>query len=376
MPTSPTFKRAFRSALHTWPLVLACSGGDPTPANPGSSAGTGAGAGSMTAGSPAAGGTTGSGGAGGSSGVAGGNVTGGNMTGGTAAGGGAGTVSVGGSAGSGIAGSGTGGSSTAGNGAGGSGAGGSSAGATSTAGSSATGLFKDDFESGTAGMQPPGWENFISYNKNAMNPNGMLLAVVDTTHVHGGTKALHVKSDGAPVQLAKALTSGMNKLYIRVWVYMTRKLGQQTDMGANHETLIALRAKSGDVNNEIRFGEIKGTVGVNETPSDNIAPTMDKWHKASGALVPAATWACIEVAFLADSTPNTLRSWQNGATLFDVTSVGTDQWQNNSVTADWLAQKFGGSPSEVVIGWQSFSSAANEIWFDDLVLSTSPIGCD
>jgi hypothetical protein len=157
---------------------------------------------------------------------------------------------------------------------------------------------------------------------------------------------------------------------------MTRKLGQQTDMSANHETLIALRGKSGDVNSEIRFGEIKGTVGVNETPSDNIAPTMDKWHMATGPLVPATTWACIEVAFLADSSPNTLHSWQNGATLFDVTSVDKDQWQNNTEPADWLAQKFGGSPSEVVIGWQSFSNAANELWLDDLVLSTSPIGCN
>jgi hypothetical protein len=225
-------------------------------------------------------------------------------------------------------------------------------------------------------MQPAGWENFISYNKNAPNPNGMLLAVVDSTRAHGGTKSLHVKSDGAPVQLTKALMPGMNKLYLRVWVYMTRKLGQQTDNSANHETLIALRAKSGDVNSEIRFGEIKGAVGVNETPSDNITPTMDKWHKATGAVIPEATWSCIEVAFLADSSPNTLKSWQNGTTLLDVTSVGTDQWQNNSVSPDWLAQKFMGASAEIVIGWQSFSSAKNEIWFDDLVLGTSPIGCN
>lgn len=347
MPPSPPFKRAFRSVLHTWPFVLACSSGDPKPTDDGSTggnAGTMATAGGMSAGSPSGAGN--GSGTGGSSGGGGGTSTGG-------ASGGGGTASVGGNGGS---------AGVAGN--------------TSTGGASSSGFFEDDFESGTAGMQPPGWENFISYNKNAMNPNGMLLAVVDTTHAHSGTKALRVKSDGAPVQLTKALMSGMNKLYVRVWVYMTRKLGQQTDMSANHETLIALRGKSGDVNNEIRFGEIKGTVGVNETPSDNIAPTMDKWHKSSGPLVPASTWACIEVAFLADSSPNTLRSWQNGAALFDVTSVGTDQWQNNSVTADWLAQKFGGAPSEVVIGWQSFSSAANEIWFDDLVLSTSPIGCD
>jgi hypothetical protein len=31
---------------------------------------------------------------------------------------------------------------------------------------------------------------------------------------------------------------------------------------------------------------------------------------------------------------------------------------------------------DVKFGWQSFSSAANEIWMDDLVLSTASIGCN
>lgn len=368
MLASLTSKRAFRSVLSTLPLVLACSSGDPAPANPGNtggSAGSAVTTGGTSAGTPATGGNANPGG---NANIAGTTSPGGNAN----TSGSGGSTSVGGTNVTGGAGSGAGAATGGSSGAGTAG----SAGTASTGGSSGSGFFKDDFEAGTTGMQPAGWDNFISYNKNAMNPNGMLAAVVDTAHVHGGTKALRVKSDGAPVQLAKALTAGMNKLYVRVWVYMTRQLGQQTNNSANHETLIALRGKSGDVNNEIRFGEIKGTVGVNETPSDNIAPKMDKWHQATGPLVPAATWSCIEVAFLADSSPNILKSWQNGMTLFDVTSAGTDQWQNNSVAADWLATKFAGSPSELVIGWQSFSSAANEIWFDDLVLSNAPIGCD
>jgi hypothetical protein len=243
-------------------------------------------------------------------------------------------------------------------------------------GGTSTGYFSDDFESDTTGMQPSGWDNFIGYVKNGTNPSGTTLALVDTMHVHGGTKAVHFHGDSNPAQIVKALPSGMTKLYVRVWVYMTRQLGQQTDMSANHESLIVLRHKSGSADDEVRFGEIKGTVGVNEVPTDNIAPTMDKWHLATGPLVPSNTWACLEVAFLADSSPNTLHSWENGTTLFDVTSVGTDQWQNNTMPADWLAQKFTGTPSEIVLGWQSFSNAANDVWMDDVVLGTAPIGCN
>jgi hypothetical protein len=39
--------------------------------------------------------------------------------------------------------------------------------------------------------------------------------------------------------------------------------------------------------------------------------------------------------------------------------------------ATWLDGKF----VEVVLGWHSFSSATNDVWLDDLVLSNAPIGC-
>jgi hypothetical protein len=255
-------------------------------------------------------------------------------------------------------------------------AGGGAGGLGGAGGSPATGFFTDGFESGTTGMQPPGWDNLIAYNKNGANPSGTTLALTDTMHVHGGTKAVHFHGDSNPAQLVKALDAGMTKLYIRVWVYMTRKLGQQTSTSANHETLIALRSAPGSVNQEVRFGEIKGAVGVNEVDTDNISPTMDKWHQATGPVVPADTWVCLEVAFLADSSPNTLKSWLGGTTLYDVTGNGTDQWQNGAMPATWVAKHFGGAPSEIVIGWQSFSGAMNDVWMDDLVLSTSPIGCN
>lgn len=354
----------------------------------GGSAGTGSGAApatggtSATAGSPGVGGaSSGSGGmpttVGGAGGTpasgAGGAPSGG--VGGTLAGmagqGNAGTGPQGGGAGS-AAGSG---------GAAGGGAGGAPAGGAGGSGGAATGFFHEDFESSTTDQLPTGWDNFISYQKNnPMNPAGTISVLTDTTHVHGGTKAVHMHGDGNPAQLVRALPKNLTKLYVRAWVFMTRQLGQHTDMSANHESLIVLRRKSGDANDEVRFGEIKGVVGTNEVPSDNISPTMDKWHQATGPLVPANTWTCIEVAFLADAMPNTLHATAGGMAIHDITSIGTDQWQNGAMAATWLAGKFagdGGNAPEIVFGWQSFSSGAvNDVWMDDIVLSNDPIGCN
>ena len=129
-------------------------------------------------------------------------------------------------------------------------------------------------------MQPPGWSNFIAYQANAANPSGTTLALVDSTRAHTGTKSVHVHGGQQPAQLTRMLPSGTNKLYVRAWIYFTRQLGANTDPSANHETLIGIRKLPGQANDEVRFGEIKGVIGTNEVPSDNISPKMAQWGRA------------------------------------------------------------------------------------------------
>jgi hypothetical protein len=349
------------------------AGAPSTGGTPGGAGGPGSGATGGVAGMPmsvggAGGASAGAGGVPGGTGGAGGTVAGlggqGNAAGVGPQGGAAGSAAgAGAAAGTATAGS----TGTAGGGAGGS-------------GGAATGFFHEDFEASTTGMQPTGWDNFISYQKNnPMNPAGSIAVLTDTMHVHGGTKAVHMHGDGSPAQLVRALPKNLTKLYVRAWVFLTRQLGQHTETSANHESLIVLRRKSGDANDEVRFGEIKGVVGTNEVPSDNISPTMDKWHQATGPLVAANVWTCLEVSFLADAMPNTLHATAGGMSIHDITGIGTDQWQNGAMPATWLATKFagdGGNAPEIVLGWQSFSSAANDVWMDDIVLSNDPIGCN
>jgi hypothetical protein len=168
--------------------------------------------------------------------------------------------------------------------------------------------------------------------------------------------------------ITKALPMGTNKLYVRGWFFMSRSLGATASTSANHETMIGIRGESGSASNEVRFGEIKGALGTNEVPSDNISPKMDLWNK--GPTIPGNTWVCIEVAFIGDKTPNELHAWHNGTEVHSITAG--NQWQNGTMPDTWLNGKF----VEVILGWHSFSSSTADIWLDDLVLSTSPIGCD
>ena len=105
--------------------------------------------------------------------------------------------------------------------------------------------------------------------------------------------------------ITRALPANTNKLYVRAWFYMSRKLGMNP--GANHETLIGLRRISGDAGNEIRFGEAKGAIGFNMVPGDGLVPKEPLW--GMGPVVPANEWACIEVAFLGDQPQHTAYAW-------------------------------------------------------------------
>ena len=287
-----------------------------------------------TGGSMASGGSTGSGGAGGRS----------------AAGGGIGSGGAAGAAG----GIGTGGASTG-------GAGGSS--------SSGAGFYSDDFEADTAGKQPAGWDNFIAYNYKASNPMGSLSALADSTHTHNGSKlAVHFKSDGGMVFLERPLPSGTNHLFVRAYFYMTRQLGMGPS-SANHESLLGIRANPSSADTEVRFGEIKGVVGTNHVPSDDIAPVMAKWN--GPPIISANAWHCIEVEFNGAAAYNALNAWSDGVLVHSITQASDWAHAPPGEPANWMNGMF----NSVFFGWQSFSSAANEIWMDDLVMSTTRINC-
>lgn len=206
-----------------------------------------------------------------------------------------------------------------------------------------------------------GW---VVDNGQNQSTNGVF-AVVDDDRARGGQRSLHVQGGSNPAQITHALPSGTDRVYVRAWIWSSVQLGASP--GRNHETLIGLRTGSGTASDEVRFGEIKGVIGTNEVPSDDISPTYDAW--GTGPVIAPDGWRCIEVAFLADAVPHVVRAWRDGEQIHEITDPS--QWNNRVLGDTFLDGKFG----EVVIGWHSFSNLDNELWFDDVVVATERIGC-
>jgi len=228
-------------------------------------------------------------------------------------------------------------------------------------------LFEEDFETTDRDTIPAGYRNFVGWQVDNSNNDLSkdVFAVVDTDRVHRGSRALHVRGGGQPAQITKELPGGLDRLYVRFWMWTTEKLGAAP--GRNHEHVIALRASSGNASNEVRFGEIKGVIGTNEVPSDDISPKADQW--GTGPEISAGQWHCMEVSFDARNDPHVLRASRDGEEVHAITD--TSQWNNRTAPSTFLQGKFG----ELVVGWHSFSNLVNEVWFDDLVVATEPVTC-
>ena len=241
----------------------------------------------------------------------------------------------------------------------------SSTASTSSVNNGAGVLFSDTFESGAVNTQPTGWENFIGWVPNNSNTtSGAQYALIDSTKAYTGGKSIHFKGGAAPAQIIRALPAGTQRLYTRAYVNMSKVLGN--DAGDNHEHILGLK-KTKDANDEIRVGQIKGVLGTNHIPSDNIAPQMSKWN--SGPQMKANTWYCVEVDYLADQAYDTLRMRVDGTEVHSITSAS--DWNNGALAADWMSDKF----NYVMFGFHSFSGNTADVWMDDIVVSTQPIGC-
>jgi hypothetical protein len=342
----------------------------------------------------------GGGGKGGAAAGTGGTVTAGTggSTGGASGGGTAGT-GKGGSAGSAGGGAGAGGSSggsagtTGGAGAAGGGSGGGSSGGGSAGGGTAggagtssgdpcdTAIFCDDFESGTSGAAPSG-----SWSVRA-NAGGMV--AIDTTQKVSGAQSVKFTTMGsdssrqAMIRLMDATVFPVagNAYYGRMMYRL-----ESAPTTAVHWTIIS---GGGLVPNETyhalyRYGGQHpimqdGTPGSQlmanyETPdwySNMQTPGSDCWKHATGEILPAGAFVCVEWQF--DGPNNAMNLWLDGRAIAGASVTGTGEGCVNAAAGfEWTAPNF----ETLDLGWEAYQTdGTRTAWIDDVVISTTRVGC-
>jgi hypothetical protein len=365
-------------------VAAACSSSS---GQPGGSAGAGGGSGgttsSGTAGTSGAAGTGGTTAAGGAAGTtasgSGGSAIAGSAGGGATAGSSGGTTAAGGAAGTS---SGSGGGAIAGTSGGGGTAAGGAAGGSAGTGGGCTGLpLCENFDTQTAGSGPDTSLWTMIGAKTCSTQGTPWPFAVDSTQSHSPPNSMKVMGGDScgPLMLN---TSAFTKLtgsevYGRFYV----RLGD-TSTTFDHAFLMALGLTTGTLNtgNQGSYLQLASEGAGNatnvfmwQTSDGNILPDKNTAGGATSTYPKANTWTCVE--FHTSQTTGALETWVDGKAISGLTFIPNTTAKTPSVNDQWTAPSpF--KPTSIGFGWTVFSGPNLTLWFDDIAVGPTRIGCN
>jgi hypothetical protein len=235
----------------------------------------------------------------------------------------------------------------------------------------------DGFESDTPGTAPSAslWTVIMGCNPNMQDTaaDGGLLVGVDNTQSHTGKNSLRVvggDSCGYYVVNASAFSKlGGGPLYAR---FFARFSGAPTQ---NHNGFLSMTTSgAGDAGGDhIRLGFQDNVIAWNAQNSDSTLPDMDPQGTTLSSMTNPNSWDCIE--FSVDYKTGDIQFWLNGTTVqglsFASSQAATqgvnDQWARGGPKVPFAITSFG-------VGWLGLNNQYT-VWFDDIALAGSRVGC-
>lgn len=243
----------------------------------------------------------------------------------------------------------------------------------------------DDFESSSAGSGPDS-SRWAMVSPNCSDNSGS--AVVDTAQFHSGGKSMRITTGpnycGHTFMQSNLVASMGNTVYGRFYVRLSQALADP------HITFVSMcdaadaAAVSGNcdvsnVNNsklqtkskELRMGGQSGIAMWNRERDDATVPSLSPAGIALSTPLTANVWHCVE--FGIDQAAGLLQTWVNGVSI---PGLQIDGSPTNEVDTRWL-QNGNWRPQlkDFKLGWEQYSAAGTTLWYDDVALHTSRIGC-
>jgi hypothetical protein len=244
----------------------------------------------------------------------------------------------------------------------------------------------DDFESTAAGAGPDA-SRWVLMAPNCSDNTGT--AVVDTMQFRSGGKSMRIASGanycGHAFIASSRVASMGNVIYGRYYMRLAQPLGDA------HITFVSMcdstdaTARGGDCSvstsngaqlqtrsMELRMGGQSGIVMWNRQLDDATMPSLSPAGIAMSTQLTPEAWHCIE--FGIDQAAGTLQTWIDGVPLAGLQLDGT---ATQDVDAAWLRNgNWRPALKDFKLGWENYGGAGVTLWYDDIVLHTSRIGCN
>lgn len=220
----------------------------------------------------------------------------------------------------------------------------------------------DDFESGT--LNTSLW-TIINGNDTSAGS-----ATIDTIGAHGSGHSVKVISNSR-LYLRNSTVIGTLGPVAHVRFYAR----YMTALPANHGATVVTHPVLADQytqTNELRFGSQDAVFHWNTDVDANI-PVVGPGDSSSVGVM-ANTWYCFELTI--NTGNGHLNVSINGN---DVAGLTEDGVATPNIDQDWVGSTASlmryTALSDVNFGWGSYGAGPMTIWFDDVALSSAPIGC-
>ena len=110
----------------------------------------------------------------------------------------------------------------------------------------------------------------------------------------------------------------------------------------------------------------------NRESDDATLPELSPCGIALSRKPPVQTWLCVE--FQIDSQTREIHTWVDGQVVAGLAVEGDG---TPEVDAQWLRNtNWQPKPQNLKLGWESYGSDANTVWFDEVALGPRRIGCE
>ncbi|KAG6363859.1 hypothetical protein INS49_008962 [Diaporthe citri] len=218
------------------------------------------------------------------------------------------------------------------------------------------GQVSDDFE---GGLDTTKWPTY------AVDCNQGGKVTLDSSTAHSGKNSVRVDGAGG---YCGHIFFGTTKVpsgdvYVRSYVKASKAL---TD---SHVSFITMPDSAQGTNKHLRIGGQSKILMYNRESDDATLPDLSPQGIATSAALPTGSWQCFEYHL---GTDGSIETWLNNNTVAGltvkpgVTNPNAAQWQRGSVKP-----KITG----VYFGWESYGGDTNTFWYDDVVVSSSRVGC-
>ncbi|MGW3892076.1 cellulose-binding domain-containing protein [Micromonospora chokoriensis] len=198
--------------------------------------------------------------------------------------------------------------------------------------------------------------------------SGAGTATIDTATTHSGSRAVRINGAAGYcnhvfVRSTKNLGSVGSVRYGRMWMRHT------TAQPTEHTTMVAM-ADSADGNKDLRLGGQNGALQWNRASDDATLPEQSPAGVAQSLPLPTNRWVCVE--FMVDGSAGQLRTWVDGTAVTGLTADGTP---THDIDGQWYNRTWRPQLTDLKLGWESYGGGADTLWYDDVALGSSRIGC-